>query len=284
VETSLISLVSNPVESILRYLNPGQRLVIYSRDRRTPELIVKLLVDHGFGSSHVTVLERLNGPYERRQSFVASSWHAEDYADLNVVAVACVPDMGVISLPLVPGLPDDAFDTDGQLTKREVRAATLARLSPLPGQILWDVGAGTGTIGIEWMRVQPSCACIAFEKRQDRADRIVANANRLGVPALQVVVGSAPAAFEYLAQPNAIFIGGGVSVPGLLDACWEHLPIGGRLVANTVTVAGEAALASWQATCGGDLTRIAVSRAETIGGMLAWRPLSPITQLAAIKS
>jgi precorrin-6B C5,15-methyltransferase / cobalt-precorrin-6B C5,C15-methyltransferase len=282
-ETSLVSLVNQRGESILRYLYPGQRLVVFARDRNTPESVAKLLVEHGYGSSHLTVLERLNGPAERRHDFVASSLKSSDYADLNVIAIACVPDEGTVSLPLTPGLPDEVYETDGQLTKREIRAVTLARLSPLPGQTLWDVGAGTGTVGIEWMRVHPSCNCIAFEVRQDRADRIAANATRLGIPGLQIVVGSAPATFEHLAQPDAVFVGGGVTTPDLLEACWAHLPVGGRLVANTVTVAGEATLATWQAVHGGDLTRIAISRAAPIGGMLAWRPLSPITQLAAIK-
>jgi precorrin-6B C5,15-methyltransferase / cobalt-precorrin-6B C5,C15-methyltransferase len=283
-ETLLVSLVNSPTELLVRYLHSGQRLVAYSRDRNTPQRIIKLLVEHGYGGSRVTVFERLNGPSERRDDFIASAWETDEYADLNVVAIACVPDTEIVSLPLIPGLPDDAFETDGQLTKREVRAATLACLSPLPGQTLWDVGAGTGTVGIEWMRVHPSCICIAFEERQDRADRIAANARQLGVPGLQIVVGPAPATFEHLAQPDAVFIGGGISTPGLLEACWACLPVGGRLVANTVTVAGEALLATWQATHGGDLTRIAVSRATPIGGMLAWRPLSPITQLAATKS
>ncbi|WP_174243079.1 precorrin-6y C5,15-methyltransferase (decarboxylating) subunit CbiE [Granulicella sp. L60] len=293
-DTPLVSLVNSPAESIVRHLYPGQRLVIYSRDRTTPAAAIDLLQRHGYSRSQVTVFDRIGGPAETRHDTIASSLPANEFADLNVIAVLCVADPTAHPLSPIPGLHDDAFDTDGQFTKREVRAATLARLAPLPGQTLWDVGAGTGTVGIEWMRVHPSCRCIAFEQRQDRADRIAVNARRLGVPGLQVVLGSAPAIFEgaglrgYDARdtppPDAIFLGGGITVPGLIEACWSRLPIGGRLVANTVTVAGEAALAAWQATHGGDLIRIAVSRAAPIGGMLAWRPLSPITQLAATKS
>lgn len=282
-ETPLVSLVNSPTELIGRYLYPGQRLLIYSRDRNTPASAVQFLMERGYGSSQVTVFERLGGPAERRIEGAASTWKANDIADLNVIAVTCAAEPETHPLPLIPGLPDDAFETDGQLTKREVRAATLARLAPLPGQTLWDVGAGNGTIGIEWMRVHPTCRCIAFEQRQDRADRITANANRLGVPGLRVIVGSAPSAFEGAEPPDAIFLGGGVSTAGLLEACWNRLSPGGKFVANTVTIAGEAALASWQASRGGDLIRIAISRAAPIGGMLAWRPLSPITQLAATK-
>ena len=283
-ETSLISLVNSPVETIVRYLFQGQRLVIYSRDGSTPGSVARLLVEYGYSRSQITVLERMGGPAERRQDGIASSWRSSDCADLNVIAVICVADPGVRPLSTVPGLPDDAFETDGQLTKREVRAITLARLAPLPGQTLWDVGAGTGTIGIEWMRTHVSCRCIAFEERPDRAQRITANAMHLGVPALQVALGTAPSTFEGAPPPDAIFVGGGVATPKLLETCWDRLPSGGRLVANAVTVPGETALASWQATWGGELVRIAISRALPIGGVLGWKPLSPITQLVAIKS
>lgn len=282
-ETSLLSLVHEPAESILRSLVPSQRLIVYSRDRSTPEAVVQLLQKHGLGQSHVTVFERLGGSAERRTDLIVAEWKSDEFADLNLVAINCVAEPGAQLLSLVPGLPDDAFDSDGQLTKREVRAVTLSRLAPLPGQLLWDVGAGTGTIGIEWMRMHRSCRCVAFEQREDRVVRIKLNAARLGVPGLQVAPGSAPSAFEGQERPDAIFLGGGVSESGLLEACWERLAVGGRLVANTVTVAGEAALAAWQAHYGGDLTRIAISRAAYIGEKLAWRPLSPITQLAAVK-
>jgi precorrin-6Y C5,15-methyltransferase (decarboxylating) len=282
-EITLVSVVHEPVESVVRFLAPSQRLIVYSRDRNSPGALVRLLQQHGFGPSRINVFERLGGQAETRNDAIASEWRSSEFADLNLIAVDCVAEQGAQSLSLIPGLPDDAFDSDGQLTKREVRAATLSRLAPLPGQLLWDVGAGTGTIGIEWMRAHRSCRCIAFEQREDRAERIRLNANHLGAPGLQVVVGSAPSAFEGCEQPNAIFLGGGVSEPGLLEICWDRLPIGGRLVANTVTVAGETALAAWQAKHGGDLTRIAITRAAQIGELLAWRPLSPITQLAAVK-
>jgi precorrin-6Y C5,15-methyltransferase (decarboxylating) len=202
---------------------------------------------------------------------------------LNLIAFTCVAEAGIKPLSPVSGLSEDAFETDGQLTKREVRAATLARLAPLPGQQLWDVGAGTGTIGIEWMRAHPACSCTAFERRQDRVSNIQTNAKRLGVPSLKIVTGTAPAAFEGLAAPDAIFIGGGLTVEGLFEACWDKLVSGGCLVANAVTVESEARLAALHKTYGGELVRILVARAEPIGGTVTWRHLMPITQWAVVK-
>jgi precorrin-6B C5,15-methyltransferase / cobalt-precorrin-6B C5,C15-methyltransferase len=283
-ETTLVSLVARPVEQLIRYLAPGQRLVLYSEDGTTPAKVAHLLAQLGYGASALHVLERIGGPFEQHRSMLASAWSIERCDNLNLIAVVCVADADTRPLSLSPGLPDDAFETDGQLTKREVRAATLARLSPLPGQILWDVGAGTGTIGIEWMRVHSSCTCIAFESREDRATRIRRNATRLGVPALRVVQGMAPAAFEGLESPHAIFLGGGVAAPGLFEACWARLRPGGRLVANAVTIASEACLASWHKLYGGDLVRIQVAHADRVGGTFVWRQRMPITQWMAIKS
>ncbi|HEX9668284.1 MAG TPA: precorrin-6Y C5,15-methyltransferase (decarboxylating) subunit CbiT, partial [Thermoanaerobaculia bacterium] len=182
-----------------------------------------------------------------------------------------------------PGLPDEAFRHDGQLTKREVRAATLAALAPVPDQLLWDVGAGCGSVAIEWMRAAARARAVAVERKPERAALIAANAAALGTPLLQVVEGEAPAALAALDPPDAVFVGGGVSVEGLLDTCWQRLGPGGRLVANAVTLEGEQALLAWREANGGDLTRLAVSRAEPVGGMTGWRPLMPVTQLAAAK-
>jgi precorrin-6Y C5,15-methyltransferase (decarboxylating) len=178
-DTVLISLVNRPVEQVHRSLVSGQRLVLYSENGGTPAIVAQLLTESGYGGSRLHVFENLDGKNEQHRTELARAWPAGDCAPLNVVALICEADAGVIPLPLVPGLPDDAFETDGQLTKREVRAATLARLAPLPEQTLWDVGAGTGTVGIEWMRTHPSCRCVAFEARPDRAARILTNARRL---------------------------------------------------------------------------------------------------------
>ncbi|WP_395103621.1 precorrin-6Y C5,15-methyltransferase (decarboxylating) subunit CbiT [Actinomadura sp. SCN-SB] len=183
----------------------------------------------------------------------------------------------------VPGLPDDAYDHDGQLTKREVRAVTLARLAPAPGELLWDVGAGAGSVAIEWMRAAPSCRAVAIESRADRAARAAANAAALGVPGLQVVTGEAPGALAGLDTPDAIFIGGGATVPGLIETCWNALRPSGRLVVNTVTVEGERAVLAARERFGGDLTRIAVEHAVPLGGLTAWRPRLPVLQWTAVR-
>lgn len=282
-EVTLLSAVARPLALVAAHLQPGRRLIVYSEDGTTPAALAALVTERGYGASACTVLERLGGPHEARRDGVAATWNAQRCADLNVVAVSCVASEGTRPLAAIPGLPDEAFETDGQFTKREVRAATLARLVPLAGQLLWDVGAGTGTIGIEWMRAHPACRAVAFERDAGRAARLARNAERLGVPGLHVVTGEAPHAFDGIPRPDAVFIGGGVTSDGLVAACWDALARGGRLVANAVTVDGEAALAGWHRRLGGELLRIAIARAEPIGTMLCWRPLLPVTQWAVVK-
>ncbi|MDX6458526.1 MAG: precorrin-6B C5,15-methyltransferase / cobalt-precorrin-6B C5,C15-methyltransferase [Acidobacteriaceae bacterium] len=282
-ETTLITLVNRPIEQLLRHLYPDQRLVIFSEDGSTPATVARLLTKSGYGSSKIDVFENLGGSSERNIGELAACWLNKQCGKLNLMAVLCAPDTTARPLSLAPGLPDDTFDTDGQLTKREVRAVTLARLAPLPNQTLWDVGAGTGSIGIEWMRVHPSCSCIAFEAREDRAARIRGNAARLGVPTLKVIQGTAPATFAGLPPPDAIFIGGGVGNNDIFDACWAKLSPGGRLVANAVTLQSEASLVARHTLYGGDLMRMTVSRADLIGGSYGWRPMMPITQWTVIK-
>jgi precorrin-6B C5,15-methyltransferase / cobalt-precorrin-6B C5,C15-methyltransferase len=277
-ETTLITLVNRPIEQLICHLYPGQRLVIFSEDGNTPATVAQLLTESGYGSSRIDVFENLGGSSERNITELAARWSQKECGKLNLMAVFCVADTTVKPLTLVPGLPDDAFDTDGQLTRQEVRAVTLSRLAPLPNQILWDVGAGSGSIGIEWMRVHPSCSCIAFEAREDRAARIRENAIRLGVPNLKVIQGTAPATFAGLPSPDAIFLGGGVSNDDIFDACWAKLSSGGRLVANAVTLQSEASLIARHALYGGDLIRMAVSRVSPIGRLHGWRPMMPITQ------
>ena len=186
-------------------------------------------------------------------------------------------------LPRVPGLPDAAFRHDGQMTKREVRAVTLAALAPVAGQLLWDVGAGCGSIAVEWMRAVPRARAIAVERKAERRVLIAENAEALGAPLLKIVAGAAPDALEGLEAPDAVFVGGGASEPGLIEACWQALNPGGRLVANAVTLEGEQAFLAWQKAKGGSLTRLAVSRAEPVGPFQGWRPLMPVTQYAATK-
>jgi precorrin-6Y C5,15-methyltransferase (decarboxylating) len=229
------------------------------------------------------VLEALGGPNERVRSTTAAAFNLTDVATLNVVAieVAAAPAARVIAF--TPGLPDSLFEHDGQLTKQEIRAVTLSALAPLRSQLLWDIGAGAGSIAIEWMLADPSMRAIAIEARQDRAARIRRNAAALGVPDLEIVEGSAPDALAGLPAPNAIFVGGGASHSGVLDAAIAALKPGGRLVVNAVTLETEAVLIKRHALLGGRLTRIVISRADSIGGKTGWRAAMPVTQWVWVK-
>src|SRR3954469_10747137 len=278
-EVETLTLHGRPLALLHAYVQPGAHLLILSENGATPAAVAGLLARRGYGQSRITVLERMGGPQERRRD-----WNEPNIADLNTLAVECIADPGAPLLPRSPGLPDEAFHHDGQLTKREVRAATLAALAPVPGQLLWDVGAGCGSIAIEWMRHHPTCRAVAVEPRRDRLALIAANAESLGCPQLSIVEGKAPAALTDLTTPDAIFIGGGITSPGLFDTCWQALPPGGRLVANAVTIEGEQVLTSAYSRLGGNLTRIAISRAEPVGPFSGWRPLMPVTQLALLKT
>jgi precorrin-6Y C5,15-methyltransferase (decarboxylating) len=277
-EVDVVSVVSQPVEVILPAVQPGSLIVVLCRDGSTPAALAALLADRGWGGSQLTVLEHLGGERERVHGpCPAGAPGRATFADLSVVALACEPDAAAAVLPQVPGLPDGAYESDGQLTRREVRALALAALGPGPGQLLWDVGAGSGSVGIEWMRAGPRCRAVAIEARPDRAERIRRNAARLGVPGLEVVPGAAPGVLAGLPQPDAVFIGGGVTADGLLDACWVALPRRGRLVAHAVTVESETLLHRWRQAEGGELVKLALSYAAPLGGFTTWRPALPVT-------
>ena len=282
-ECILLSLVARPLAALNAQVHGGAKLLILSNDGDSPAAIAALLRERGFGPSRISVLEHLGGESERRIDGLASDWSLNSTAALNLVAVECVAGADAVRLPLTTGLPDDAFRHDGQLTKRDVRAVTLARLAPRPGELLWDVGAGCGSIGIEWMRAHPSCRALAIEANDGRQEHIRCNRDALGVPALQLVCGAAPEALQGLERPDAIFIGGGVTVPGVLEHCWEQLKPGGRLVANAVTLQSEALLVSWRERIGGELTRLAVAQALPLGGFDTWRAALPITLLEVWK-
>ncbi|MFY1632054.1 precorrin-6y C5,15-methyltransferase (decarboxylating) subunit CbiE [Solwaraspora sp. WMMB335] len=277
-EVDVISAVGRPVQLIHPWIQPERRLLVLSAGTHTPGEVARLLTARGFGPSTCMVLEQLGGERERLHTATAQDWAETELDPLNVVAVHCRAEQDTAPLPRVPGLPDDAYQHDGQLTKREVRAITLARLGPLPGQLLWDVGAGSGSIAIEWARTHPQCRAIAVEKHPRRAQRIAVNAAALGVPGVQVVTGTAPGALAGLDPPDAVFVGGGVTADGLVDLVWAALRPGGRLVVNAVTVESEAVLAGWHARFGGELTRITISRAAPVGGFTGWRPMMPVTQ------
>jgi precorrin-6B C5,15-methyltransferase / cobalt-precorrin-6B C5,C15-methyltransferase len=249
-------------------LQPGRRILVLGSDGRS---VMKILAEHGYADSRVRVLERLGAPDEG-----VRDW-SETGDPLNVVAVECRAEPGTTLLTTTPGLPDAAFENDGQLTKRDVRAIVLSRLAPVPGQLLWDVGAGAGSIAIEWSRMHPSCRAIAVERDPERAARIGRNAAALGVPGVRVVEGAAPEALTGLETPDAVFIGGGASSRELVDACWDALRPGGRLAVSAVTIETEAVLAAAYAERGGDLVRILVQHASGLGGMTGWRPAMPVT-------
>ena len=280
--TTDLTLHGRPLALLNGWLQPGRRLLLLSHDGRTPVQVAAHLATQGFGPSKMTVLAHMGGD-ERRYEGRADDWTAADVPDLNTVAIELVATPGAAMRPRVPGLPDDAFEHDGQLTKREVRAATLATLAPLPGQRLWDVGAGSGSVAIEWLRATENAEAVAIERDSGRAAAIARNAEALGVPQLEIVSGAAPAALEGLAAPDTVFVGGGLSTEGLLDTVWNALRPGGRLVANAVTVEGEQRLLAAQAARSGALTRLAISRAEPVGGYLGWRPLMPVTQWSLTK-
>ncbi|NWA30384.1 precorrin-6y C5,15-methyltransferase (decarboxylating) subunit CbiE [Pseudomonas sp. C6002] len=282
-EVVTLSVVARPMAALNAHLASGVRLLVLSNDGQSPAAIATQLAERGFGASRLSVFEHLGGPDERRIDGIARDWPGEPIAALNLLAIDCVADANTARLSRLAGLPDSAFRHDGQLTKRDVRAMTLARLAPMPGELLWDVGAGSGSIGIEWMRAHPSCRALAIEADEGRQLLIEHNRDALGVPGLQLIRGTAPHALAGLEAPDAIFIGGGVTRDGVLDTCWQHLRPGGRLVANAVTLQSEMTLMAWREQHGGELTRIHVAQAQPLGGFDTWRQALPITLLEVIK-
>ncbi len=275
-DTEIISLVTAPPHTAVRR---GGQAVVMSRDGATPAELARLLDETGRGDSEITVLEQLGGPTERRRSSTAAEWAARppaDVDDLNVVAVRYLPDDRLFSV-----LPDDSFDHDGQITKQSMRAVTMAALAPRPGEYLWDVGAGSGSIAVEWCRSGVGCRAVAFERDEQRRTRIIDNAVAFGVRV--EVHFDAPEAFEFVPPPSAIFVGGGLTQPGLLDACYERLPEGKRLVANAVTAESEALLVQWYSQKGGELRRYQHYLGEPLGTFTGWRPAMPVAQWVVTK-
>ena len=280
-ETTQLSLHARSLDLIRPHLQPGARVLALTSDGEGPGVLARLLSEIGFGHSRLTVLEALGGPRERVRATTAAGFDLGDVGPLNAVAIEVEASPGARVLARAPGLPDALFEHDGQITKREIRAITLAALSPRRGELLWDVGAGAGSGAIECMLADPLMRAIAIEARSDRASRIRRNAAAFGVPGLDVIEGVAPAALAGLAQPDAIFIGG--AARSVLDAAVRALRPGGRLVVNAVTIETEALLMARRATLGGELSRIAITRVEAIGGREGWRPALPVTQWVWVK-
>ena len=281
-EVETISLCGRHPAILQAYIYPNAKLLILSSGAETPAIVAQALSDRGFGNSKVTVLEHLGGVKERIISTVANQLKTcPEFAELNAIAVQCIPNPDAKVFSRMAGLPDEAYHHDGQLTKREIRAITLSALAPNAGELLWDVGAGCGSISIEWMRSHPLCQAIAIEK--SRTHFITDNAIALGTPNLKIIAGMAPAVLQNLPMPDAIFIGGGATVPDLFETCWENLRSQGRLIANVVTIEGEQNLFRWQQKYGGTLTQISINRAEAIGSFLGWKPMRPVIQWKVIK-
>jgi precorrin-6B C5,15-methyltransferase / cobalt-precorrin-6B C5,C15-methyltransferase len=282
-ETALVSLHGRALDLVRPHLQPDARLLAFTSDSEGPATLARLLVESGFGASRLTVLEALGGPREQIRSITAADFGLSSVDPLNTVAVEVVAAAGARVIARAPGLPDALFEHDGQITRREVRALTISSLAPRRGELLWDIGAGAGSIAIEWMLSDPSLRAIAVEARPDRAARIGRNAAALGVPGLVVVEGVAPGALDGHAPPDAVFVGGGAGERGVLDEAAAMLRPGGRLVVNAVTLETEALLLARHAAAGGELVRIAIARTDAIGGKRGWRPALPVTQWTWVK-
>lgn len=280
---AFVSVHGRELDTLARHLHPRAKLLILSADASSPAAVASYLSARGFGASAVTVFERMGGPKERRLDGTAGAWTHAPGDDLNLVAVECVAAPDARWHPAAGGLPDEAFEHDGQLTKREARALTLAHLAPFPGALLWDVGAGNGSVGIEWMRAAPRAKAIAVEREPERLARIERNARALGVPELRIVAGEAPEVLAGLPAPDAVFVGGGLSNPSLVESCWAALPSGGVFAANAVTLEGETVLAELHKRWGGETARLSVGRAEKVGPYRGWRPAMQVTCFRTVK-
>jgi precorrin-6Y C5,15-methyltransferase (decarboxylating) len=283
-ETALISLHARALDLVRPHLQPAAHIIALTSDGAAPAALARLIAELGFGASRLTVLEALGGPRERVRTATAARFELTDIGDLNTVAIEVVACAGARIITRAAGLPDALFEHDGQITKREVRAVTLSSLAPRCGELLWDVGAGAGSVAIEWMLADPSLRAIAIEARADRAARIRRNAAAFGVPTLEVIEGEAPGALTQLPQPAAIFVGGGASDVGVIEAAVAALSSGGRLVINAVTLETQALLFAQHAARGGELIRIAIERVDQVGSKTAWRPALPATQWSWTKS
>jgi precorrin-6Y C5,15-methyltransferase (decarboxylating) len=277
-----LSAHARPPEIIHPHLAPANRILALTTDAATAPHVAKLLTDRGYGRSILTVLENLGGPDERVASTTAAGFDLT-IGDFYVLAIDCVADPGAPLLPRIPGLPDDAFLNDGQLTKREIRAVTLSKLAPYPGALLWDVGAGCGSVAIEWMRAARDATAIAFEREGERLQMIAVNAANLGVPTLRIENGDAPDSLVGMPTPDAIFLGGAVANEALFHTCWTALRSGGHLVANAVTLEGEQALYDRHARLGGELVRLDVATLDAVGSHRVLRPRMPVTQWSVTK-
>lgn len=277
-DCDLFTLHGRPLERIIPRLQDGAKIIALSWDGTTPAKLAGLLAQRGFGATRMTVCEHLGGPRERVRATLARDFALADVDALNTVALDLVADGGAQVLPRAPGLPDRLFEHDGQITKAEIRALTLSALAPRRGELLWDIGAGSGSVAIEFMLADEKNLAIAIEQDAVRAARIGRNALALGTPGLRVVEGKAPEILRDLPSPQKIFVGGGATAPGLIDAALDALSPGGLLVVNGVTLETQSLLAARHGALGGELIEARIARAEKLGQFFAFRPALPIVQ------
>ncbi|MCP5080533.1 MAG: precorrin-6y C5,15-methyltransferase (decarboxylating) subunit CbiE [Alphaproteobacteria bacterium] len=282
-DAETLSLHGRPATRLQAFLQPGAKLLVLTSGAETITQAAEMMMARGFGPSAMTVLENMGGPDEKITDFAAADVDQHQFGAFHTLAIRCVAELNAAILPTTPGLPDDAYVHDGQLTKREVRAVTLSALAPAPGALLLDVGAGCGSIGIEWMRAARGAKAMAFERHPERLAMIAENASALGTPELDVVPGELPGTLQHQPTPSAIFLGGAVSDASVFEACWAALPIGGRMVANAVTLEGESAVAGYHKSYGGELVRMEVSRVEAVGTMRGMRPGMAVLQWRSVK-
>ena len=275
VET--LTIHGRPDSQIIPHLAPNVRLLVLTQNGDSPRQVARILCERGFGNSKLTVLAALGGEREERLEGLAKDWD-HPAPDFHTLAIECEASAEAQWHSRVGGLPDDAFVHDGTMTKRHVRSMTISALAPYPDALLWDVGAGCGSISVEWMRAARGARAIALEPKEQRCDMISKNARALGTEKIEVVCAEAPNGLGGLDVPDAIFIGGGLTDKGVFDVCWSNLREGGRLVANVVTLESEAELSRLHMQYGGGLTRLSVQNAEAIGDFRGWRSAMPVTQ------
>lgn len=281
--TPVVSTLTGPLGAVMRHAGQGQQILVLNRDASTPAALAAFLTAHGFGGSRITVLADLGGRERSLRGFAdqADYWSGQLPESVSISAVEFA---GPRAIQETPGLPDDLFETDGQLTKRHVRALTLATLAPRPGELLWDIGGGSGSIAIEWLRAHATTRAVCVERDTERIGRIVRNAAVLGVPRLEVVEGAAPASLDALPTPDVVFVGGGLTADGVFDACWAALPTGGRFVTNAVTLESQALVMRLQKEHGGELVKIDVARTTPVGGFTGWRAAMTVVQWSVEKA
>ncbi|WP_439560883.1 precorrin-6y C5,15-methyltransferase (decarboxylating) subunit CbiE [Roseinatronobacter sp.] len=275
-----LGLHAAPLSRLRPHLAVGTRALVLLRDGAAAGDLAAYLAGLGFGATRLHVMEALGGPRARVRAVIAAEYALEDVMHPVIVGLE-VAGQGA-AVPVASGLPDEMFAHDGQITKRAVRTLSLSALAPRAGELLWDIGAGSGSVGIEWLLAHPRMRAIGFEMDPVRAARARENAHALGVDRLAVIEGRVPDVLQGQPLPDAVFIGGGVT-DAVLARLWEMLPHGVRVVANAVTLESEALLMQWHARAGGDLMRLEVSQAAPLGTKRGWRAAYPIVQWRVVR-